>query len=90
MMSSSHLDPALSPTAYRTTKQYPIISPIEREKQRMQVQLDKIKKIILSNPYKYSNYMEYNSALVPEKLINRNIVDPTPVFEDEEDNAALY
>ncbi len=52
----------------------------------MQVQLDKIKKIILSNPYKYSNYMEYNSALVPEKLINRNIVDPSPVFEDEEDD----
>lgn len=81
------MDPS-SPTP--KTKQYPIKSPIEREKERMQVQLDKIKKIILSNPYKYSNYMEYNSALVPEKLINRNVVDPSPVFEDEEDGTETY
>jgi len=26
----------------------------------------------MSNPYKFSNYMEHNSALVPEKLINLN------------------
>jgi hypothetical protein len=37
-------------------RQFMIRSPIDREKEKLQVQLDKIKKIILSNPYKYSNY----------------------------------
>lgn len=45
---------------------------IEKEREKMQQHLEKIKRIILSNPYKYSNYMEHNSALVPEKLINKN------------------
>eukprot|EP00347_Sterkiella_histriomuscorum_P008873 403343419 len=57
---------------------------IEREKEKMQQHLDKIKRIILSNPYKYSNYVEHNSALVPEKLINKNQIDPSPVFEDDD------
>lgn len=40
----------------------------------------------MSNPYKFSNYMEHNSALVPEKLINLNQVDPSPVFDDDYDD----
>lgn len=38
----------------------------------------------MSNPYKFSNYLEHNSALVPEKLINRNVADPNPVFDEDE------
>lgn len=50
---------------------------------------------MLSNPYKLSNYMEHNAALVPEKLINANQVDPSPVFDDDdadydEDEQKLY
>ena len=63
-----------------------IRSPADKEKEKLQVQLDNIKKIILSNPYKYSNYVEHNSALVPEKLINRNIFDGSPVFDEEDED----
>ena len=63
-----------------------IRSPIEKEKEKLQGQLDKIKQIILSNPYKYHNYVEHNHSLVPEKLINRNVVDASPVFDDDDDD----
>lgn len=52
--------------------------------------MDKIKRIILGNPYKYSNYMEHNTALIPEKLIQRNLVDPTPIFDDDDGDEELY
>lgn len=29
--------------------------------------------------------MEHNSALVPEKLIHRNVADPTPIFDDDDE-----
>ncbi len=41
----------------------------------------------MSNPYKHGNYVEHNSALVPDKLINRNLVDASPVFEDSDDQS---
>lgn len=37
----------------------------------------------MSNPFKYSNYTEHNSALVPGKLINQNLVIPGPVFDED-------
>jgi hypothetical protein len=39
----------------------------------------------MGNPFKFSNYTDHNNLLVPEKLINRNLVDPPPIFDDEED-----
>jgi hypothetical protein len=39
----------------------------------------------LGNPFKYTNYIEHNPALVPEKLINRNIVDPPPIFDEDDE-----
>ncbi|CDW78499.1 UNKNOWN [Stylonychia lemnae] len=70
----------------KTRTQFPTKTLIEKQKEQMQQQLDKIKRIIMSNPYKFSNYMEHNSALVPEKLINLNQVDPSPVFDDDYDD----
>ena len=48
--------------------------------------MDKIQGIIFSNQYKSSNYKEHNKSLIPEKLINRNLVDPAPIFDEEEEN----
>lgn len=39
-------------------------------------QLDKIKKIILGNPYKYKNYTAFNSSLAPPHLNQED--DETP------------
>ena len=57
----------------------------ESDKRKMSLQLEKIKKIISSNPFKYTNYLDKNSVLMPDRHLSMKSeeTEKLQVFKDE-------